>query len=221
MIIVEFKKTKDNGNIPSAGSSRAFAGAVLVAGIMMANPAKADSIELMAGNKSATMDMKASADVTKKLGVFIRARPSVDYTGAISSFALADLCINLAGGLDAVGEVQAFGGKAVPRAGAQFFVKKGDISLFTVATIGMDSQPYLESDTVVRFAPGLFKTVRLLTQFENLTDGDKGGNIFSAQRLRLGLELSGWGAGAALDLSEMGRKPDVAYNAGGFISKRF
>ena len=218
---MEFKKIGHKAKSGAPSAKTILAGAVLAASLMMAKPAKADSVEFMAGDKSATVDLKASADVTNKLNVFIRARPSADYSGAVSSFGLADLNIKLAGGLDAVGEVQAFGGKVIPRAGAQFFGKTGDISLFTAATIGLDSQPYIESDTVVRFTPGFFRTVRLLTQFENLTDCDKGGNIFSAQRLRLGLELNGWGAGAALDLSETGHKADIVWNTGGFISKRF
>ncbi len=219
VIFVELKITRDNGKIISTRLSRAFAGAVLAAGLMIAKPAKADNVELMAGDKSATVDLKASADITNKLNVLIRARPSIDYTGAISSFALLDLNIKLVGGLDVIWEVQAFGGKAVPRAGAQFFGKKGDLSLYAAATIGLDSQPYLESDTVVRFVPELRNDMRLLTQIEGLSDFDKGGNIFSAQRLRLGAEWRGWGAGPAADLSETGHK--FGWNAGGFISKRF
>jgi len=207
---------------------KALAGSVLAAGLMLASPkpARADSIELMAGNKNATLDLKASADITNRLGVFIRARPSVDYAGNLSSFGLADLTINLSGGLDAIGEVQLFGGRAVPRAGMQYFTKTGDFSLYTLATIGLDSRPYLESLAVLRCAPALYKTLRLLAQVENVTDVGASGHDFSTQRIRLGVEWKGWGAGAAADLTETGNSPKprdgtFGWNAGGFVSKRF
>lgn len=207
---------------------KALAGAVLAAGLMLASPkpARADSIELMAGNRSATLDLKASADLTNRLGVFIRARPSVDYAGKISSFGLADLTINLSGGLDAVGEVQLFGGKAVPRAGLQYFTKAGDFSLYALATIGLDSKPYVELVTLLRYTPALYKTLRLLAQVEGLTDAGSSGHDFSTQRMRLGVEWKGWGAGAAADLTETGNSPKArdgtfGWNAGGFVSNRF
>ena len=207
---------------------KALAGAVLAAGLMFASPkpARADSIELMAGNKNVTMDLKASADLTKKLGLFIRARPSVDYTGNISSFGLADLTINLSGGLDAVGEIQLLGRKAVPRAGMQYFTKTKDFSLYSLATIGLDSKPYLESVTALRYTPVLYKNLRLLAQTENVTDVSPGGHDFSTQRVRFGVEWKGWGVGAAADLTETGNNPKPSdgtfgWNVGGFISKRF
>jgi hypothetical protein len=207
---------------------KTLAGAALVAGLMLASPkpAKADSIELMAGNKSTTLDLKASADITNRLGVFIRARPSVDYAGAISSFGLADMVIRLSGGLDAVGEVQLFGGKAVPRAGLQYFTKAGDFSLYTIATIGLDDKPYLESVTLLRYTPALNKNLRLLAQVEGITDAGSNGHDFSTQRTRLGVELNGWGIGAAGDLTETGNNPrprdgTFGWNVGGFVSKRF
>ncbi len=205
---------------------RMLVGSILAAGMMLPKPARADSIELMAGNKSATIDLKASAEVAKRLGVFIRARPSVDYTGTISSFALADLTINLGGGLDAVGEVQAFGGKAVPRAGMQYFTKTGNLSVYALATMGLDKNPYVESLAILGYDPSLYKILKLFTQIEVLNDADAGGNVFSAQRMRLGVELKGWGAGAAADLTQTGHNPSFGdgtfgWNVGGFMSKRF
>jgi hypothetical protein len=207
---------------------KALTGAALVAGLMFASPkpARADTIELMAGNKNVTIDLKASADIAKRLGVFIRARPSVDYAGAISAFGLADLTINLSGGLDAVGEVQLLGGRAVPRTGMQYFAKTKDFSLYALATIGLDSKPYVESLMVLRYTPALSKTLRLLAQVENVTDVGSGGHDFSTQRMRLGVEWKGWGAGAAADLTEIGNSPKhrdgtFGWNAGGVIWKKF
>ena len=222
---MEFKTTT---NPVIKKPSRALAAAVLTAGLMLTGPkpAKADSVEVMAGHKSTVMDIKAAADITPKLSVFGRVRPSIDHHGTIESFGLADLCIKLHGGLDAVAEIQAFEGKAVPRAGLQYFINSGDISFFTAANIGMDAKPYLESDMELRFTPVLRGELRLLSQLENLSDLDADGNIFSTQRLRLGAGWKGWGAGAAADFIELGHAPEssdgtLTYNIGAFVSKRF
>jgi hypothetical protein len=206
----------------------AVAGAVLAAGLMLGTPkaANADSIELMAGNKNTTMDLKASASIAERLGVFIRARPSVDYSGEISTFGLMDLSVGLGGGLDAVGEVQAAGGSVVPRAGLQYFIRTGDFSLYALGTAGLDAAPCLEALVALRYAPMLRGSLRLLAAAEDVTDARPAGHIFSTQRIRLGLEWKGWGAGAAADLTETGNRPDYdegsfGYNAGGFLSKTF
>ncbi|MCI0503803.1 hypothetical protein L0Y65_03765 [Candidatus Micrarchaeota archaeon] len=203
-----------------------LAGAALTAGLMLAGQARADSIELMAGNRSATLDLKASATLSPRLGLFFRARPTVDYAGDFHAFGVGDLSINLAGGLDVVGEVQFVGGRAVPRAGLQFFTRRGDFSLYALATTGLDSAPYGEALIAIRYTPVLHQALRLLVQLENITDVSPAGHDFSTQRMRLGLERNGWGGGAACDLTEMGNRPSRAdgtlgWNIGGFVSKTF
>lgn len=236
MITKKLEKARQEQDAQKAGRARAavrkmgraIAATVLAAGLMLGipKPAQADSMELMAGNRAVVLDLKASADITKRLGVFVRARPSIDYDGNVAAFGLADLTLNLSGGLDAVGEVQLIGGRAVPRAGVQYFRKAGDFSLYALATIGLDSAPYLESLAVLRYNPELRKNLRLLAQIEDVTDANPGGHDFSVQRMRLGVEWRGWGIGAAADLTETGNSPKAAdgtfgYNAGGFISRRF
>ena len=202
---------------------------LLVSSLMIATPRTAraaDSIELMAGNKSATADIRASADITKKFGLFLRARPSIDYGGKISDFGLADLTLSLTDGLDAVAEVQMINGQLIPRAGLQYFAKTRDFSLYSLATIGLDANPYLESLTVLKYAPAIYKTLKLLVQIENITDAGLSGHEFSTQRIRLGVSKNGWGTGVAVDLTEFGNNPKPAdgtfgWNFGGFASKTF
>ncbi|MFH1785025.1 MAG: hypothetical protein ABH842_01220 [Candidatus Micrarchaeota archaeon] len=202
--------------------------AVLVSGLMLAapKPAQANSIEFMAGHKSAVVDIKASAKITDELGLFFRVRPSMDYTGTISSFGLADLSIKLTDGLDAVGEIQLIGGTPIPRAGLQHFIKAGDFSAYNLATIGLDSKPYLELLTALSYSPALSETIELLTKIENVSDLDASGHIWSTQRVRVGISLDGFGFGAAVDLTETGNHANSSddtfgWNLGGFVSKTF
>lgn len=217
---------KENGVIRAM--RRVVAGTVLASSIMLAaKPVRADSIELMAGQKSATVDMKASAELTKKAGVLIRARPSQDFsTGNITSFGLVDLTLNMAPCFDAVAEVQFSGGAAVPRAGAQNYTSVGDLSLYEIATVGLDNKPYVEILVTATYTPSLSDGLKLLIRIENINDFDKTGNNWSTQRGRLGVGISGWGIGTALDLTETGNHPktsdgSLGWNAGGFVSKNF
>jgi len=64
----------------------------------------------------------------------------------------------------------------------------------------------------------------VLAQAENITDVSRRGHDFSTQRIRLGVERNGWGAGAAADMTETGNSPkprDIGWNVGPFVSKKF
>ncbi|MDO8553869.1 MAG: hypothetical protein Q7S22_03625 [Candidatus Micrarchaeota archaeon] len=202
--------------------------ALLVAGLMLApKPAKADSLELASSTKSATIDIKASADLTKKLGVFIRARPSQDFkTGNINSFGLVDMTVNLRSNVDAVGELQFISGSTVPRAGVQGYTGLGDVNLYCITTVGLNTKPYVEVLTKLGYTPRISNNIKLLAQIEDVSDISRNGHLWSTQRLRLGLNLDTWGFGAATDLTEVGNKPKSAdgsfsYAPGAFVLKTF
>ncbi len=201
---------------------------LLIAGIMFTpKPAKADSIEFMAGNKNAVVDLKAGADITKKLGFFLRARPSQDFaTGNISPFGLTDLTVNVTSGFDTVGELQFIGGSAVPRVGMQAYTGLGDFGLYNLTTVGMDSKSYVEFLTSLNYLPVISSGLKLLARVEDVSDVSRDGHLWSTQRLRLGLTIKEWGFGTATDLTETGNKPKLAdgtfeRNFGGFVSKTF
>ncbi len=205
-----------------------FASAALVSSLLFATTktANASSVELMVGNKSATADLKESIDLTKKLGLFFRLRPTVDYCGKISAFGLADLILKLKSGLDAAAEVQFIEGVPVPRVGLQYFAKRGDFSFFTLDTAGLNNNPYFELLTTVNYNPNIYKALNLIVQVENITDLESTGNNGSTQRIRLGFTKQGWGIGPAIDLTETGNHPNLksgtfGWNAGGFVSGAF
>lgn len=208
-------------------TGRAIAGTLLVASLMLPSvKTHASSIELMAGHQSTTFDLKASAPLTEKLGMFIRARPSIDYNGDVSTFALADLTLNLTGSLDVVAEIQLLNGVPIPRAGLQYYFAEKDFSIYTLLTSGLDQAPYFESLVSLKYTPRLTDSLSLLLAVENVTDFTFSAHTFSTQRIRFGLSIDSWSIGPAVDLIEIGNSPNLqngtfGWNLGGFISREF
>ncbi len=197
-------------------------GAVLAAGLMLVpGTARADSIEAMAGNKKTTLDIKATAQLTEKVGLYGRLRPSVDYTGTLDTFGLMDLYINMFGPVDFVVEGQLAGGQLTPRGGLQYFGKAGDFSLYTLLTFGLGEAKDIEHLTVLAYNPKFSTVFGLLVRAENITNFGKVGNNYTLQRLRLGLTADKFRVGGAMDLLELGNAPNLGdgtfgWNAGGF-----
>ncbi len=197
-------------------------GAVLAAGLMLVpGTARADSIEVMAGNNKTTVDIKAAAQLTEKVGLFARLRPSVDYTGTLDTFGLMDLYINLFGPIDFVVEGQLAGGQLTPRGGLQYFGKFGDLAVYNLITFGLGAGKDVEVQTILTYTPKLNDTLGLLMKAENITNFGKEGNTYTLQRLRLGLTADRFGVGGAVDLLELGNDPRIGdgtlgYNVGGF-----
>jgi len=197
-------------------------GALLVAGLVLfPGTARADSIEVMAGNKKTTMDIKAGASLTDKVGLFTRLRPSTDYKGNMDTFGLMDLYINLFGPVDAVTEFQLAGGQVTPRGGLQYFGKLGDFSLYTMLTFGLGEAKDVEHLAVLAYNPKFNELFGLLVRAENLANFGKEGNNWTVQRLRLGLTADKFRVGGAVDLLELGNTPNLGdgtfgWNAGGF-----
>ncbi len=198
-----------------------IAGAVLVAGLMLPGRASADSIEVMAGHRKTTTDIKASAPVTDKIGLFGRLRPSTDYKGNMDTFGLMDLWIRLSGPVDFVTEFQAAGGSITPRGGLQYFGAFGDFSVYTLLTFGLGEAKDIEHLTVLAYNPKVSELVGFIARAENITNVTKDGNSYSLQRIRLGSTIGKFKVGGALDLLELGNSPKLGdgtfgWNAGGF-----
>jgi len=180
------------------------------------------SVEVMGGQANTTLDVKLSGEVAPRTGIFVRNRTTVDYNNQVSPFTLADLTFNIAGGLDAVAEVQmAPGMGAVPRLGVQYFKAFGDFSVYGLATGKARENPNAEMIVLLRYMPRLSERIKGFAQVEALSDIGRTGHEYSTQRIRLGLDISGYRLGAAADLVETGNKAAMSYNMGGFVSKNF
>lgn len=201
-------------------------GAAMIAALVGGTPqskAAEGSLEVMAGQVATTIDLKVSGQIAPKTGLFLRGITTADYDGDVSHFGLADVSYNIVDGLDAVAEVQlASGMGVVPRVGAQYFGKFGDVSIYTLATVKAMENPDGEFVVNLGYTPKLTEEVRLLTNLENLTSVGAEGHQFSTQKVRTGLTFQEkYQVGAGIDLTELGPKGELTYSAGGFVGLKF
>jgi len=200
------------------------AGVAIAASMMGGMPSVANaggSVEVMAGDKSTTLDTKVMTKVAPRTNLFLRGRTSVDYQGEVGYFGLADLSVNLVDGLDAVAEAQFIPGVGVvPRLGLGYFKKVDDFSVYGLATAGLNGEN-VDAEFVanLRYAPQLTDDLNLVLNLENVTNVGEQGHNFSVQRLRTGLEHDNYEFGLAADLTEAGG--EVTPNVGGYAAIKF
>ncbi len=179
------------------------------------------SVEVMAGDKSTTLDTKVMTNVAPRTNLFLRGRTSVDYQGKVGYFGLADLNVNLVDGLDAVAEAQFIPSVGViPRLGLGYFKKVDDFSVYSLATAGFNGEDVdAEFLANLRYKPQLTDDLDLVLNLENVTNVGEQGHNFSVQRLRTGLGHNNYEFGVAADLTEAGG--EVTPNVGGYAKLSF
>jgi hypothetical protein len=199
-------------------------GAAILGALMFGGRANAasGSVEIMAGDKSTTLDLKVAGELVPRLGIFARNRTTVDYDKQVSTFGLIDLSYNLVEGLDVVAEAQ-FSPQAgfVPRLGLQYFHQFGDLSTYFLSTVSLSENPDSENVASLQYKPKITEEMKLYSSLEALTNIGGEGHNFSVQRLRLGLDASGFQFGVAGDFLEIGNEAQVSCNVGGFVSGEF
>ena len=179
------------------------------------------SVEVMAGDKSTTLDTKVMTNVAPRTNLFLRGRTSVDYQGKVGYFGLADLNVNLVDGLDAVAEAQFIPSVGViPRLGLGYFKKVDDFSVYSLATAGFNGEDVdAEFLANLRYKPQLTDDLDLVLNLENVTNVGEQGHNFSVQRLRTGLGHNNYEFGVAADLTEAGGEDTP--NVGGYAKLSF
>lgn len=196
---------------------RTFIGLGLASALVCAAPSqsRAQSIELMAGNRSATLDLKVSAELAPRTNLFIRNRATISHDALVSEFGLVDLSYNLPCGLGAVAEAQLVpGAKAVPRLGMQYFRRSGDLSVYGLGTISLVGDPDGEILLNLRYTSRLTGKIKGVVDLENITNVGRSGHNFSTQRIRVGANLGKYELGLAADLSQS--KGSRSYNIGAY-----
>ena len=192
--------------------------------VCLALPQKADaggSAELMAGNRSATLDLKVGIELAPRLQFFTRQLPSVNYDNEVSHFGLISLGCNVWDGLNVLAQVQAIPGVGTaPRLGFEYFKQVGDFGLYGEAVSTVQESPQIELMANVGYRPQLTEDLRLVADLEAITLlSPERGHDYSTQRLRLGLGAGQFEFGPALNLEEVGGNVD--YNVGGSVKVNF
>ena len=175
----------------------------------------------MAGNRSATLDLKVGTELAPGLQFFTRQLASVNYDNEVSHFGLISLGYNVWDGLNVLAQAQAIPGVGVaPRAGFEYFKQVGDFGLYGEAVSIVQESPQIELLANVGYRSQLTEDLRLVANLEAVTLlSPERGHDYSTQRLRLGLGTGQFEFGPALNLEEVGG--NVGYNAGGSLKVNF
>jgi hypothetical protein len=184
--------------------------------------AQAVDVELMVGDKGKSIDTKVMGSLGNDFGYFGRTTISEDSDGNVKDFALADLSYNIGAGFSVLGEAQAatFMG-VVPRVGASYFGKFGDVSVLGITTVNVDNVKDISLVANLHYATGLTEDLTLHLNAENVSNLYDGENAISFQKLRAGVEIKGFELGLAADLTEVGKEVDLSTNIGGYLKKDF
>lgn len=184
------------------------------------SPVAHGAVELMVGQESGTLDAKVlvfDGDVS----VLSRNRITSDYDGEVGSFSVNSVAYSLGEGVSVFGEVDAAPGAGLmPRAGIQHFYAGDGLTLFNLVSVPVDGSFDVLHIGKVTYGAPLSDDLGLATSAETLTSLSEEGLGFATQRLRLGLDLSGYQIGAAADLTET-VAGDPSANVGGYVGTTF
>ena len=187
-------------------------------------PAAKGSVEVLAGDKSATLDSKLKVNLGSRFSLFFRSRTTVDYHNKSSYFGLLDVNVDCGYGIDVFVEGRVISGKeVVPRVGISYTGQLEDFGAALLLTAATTDKPDLEIHPIWSYRPRLNDKLRLVVRGEDITIFNKIGHNSSVQRLRTGIEVEGYQLGPGVDFKEVGQGRNLKfdYNVGGFVSKSF
>ena len=201
--------------------------AFLTGGLLIATPQVAEAstiaIELLAGNKKATIDMKVNGDLAKRLGFFARHRYAIDYENKASPFTQFNISYKTGKGLNPVLVTQITPEKGVDLRGAvEYMGKTGDFSIFSLVSTNLKN---IENLTNVAYSPKLSKDLKGFVEIEAInhigpeSDGKDGHRFIG--RARAGIEYKGFKGGFGVNAIKQKHSKKLGYNAGLFIRKSF
>ena len=207
-----------------ASFKKFISAAAVVACLALPQRADADasgSAELMAGNRSATLDLKVGTELAPGFQFFTRQLPSVNYDNEVSHFGLISLGYNVWDGLNVLAQAQAIPGVGfAPRAGLEYFKQVGDFGLYGEAVSTAQESPQIELLANVDYRPQLTEDLRLVANLEAVTLlSPERGHDYSTQKLRLGLGAAKFEFGPAVNVEEVAGNID--YNIGGSVKVNF
>lgn len=185
-------------------------------------PCSADSVEVMAGTKSSTLDTKILSKVSSKLDIFVRNRATINYNRSAAKFThftLADLIYKTGSDFEPILEFQAAQEIATrPRPGFQFSRQNGRTNYFILSTAEFKDKPNYELILSAAYRPKIDEKSNVLLQVETVTNAGPKFN-FSTQRIRIGKEQKNYSYGIAYDILQVPGKTQT--NLGLFYQNKF
>jgi hypothetical protein len=195
-------------------------------------------VEVFGGHKKTTFDVlffryfKNQQNENSKFLFFNRNRASLDYrqtsTTYLPAFGFTEaLSYNPSRlkGFAPVVVIQILSNGITPKAGMQYFHRKGEFTFFSWAVYETIKAPNVDLFVLTRFEPKLTEKWHLFTQLEliNTFPTVKENNFNFIQRVRVGLTFQQrWQSGLAGDFGENGRSVFMTtQNIGLFLRKEF
>lgn len=182
------------------------------------------SVELMPGTERIFADVQwlKPLGVEYQWTIFSRTRTTVDYEDENRDF-FSGLYLNYT-------SKSGFGGSVVGRlsttdagvdTGPHFFKQTKDITLFALASISLQSELSYSWFSILRYTPELSEKWKVYSSLELFSAFRKVGHAVSVQRIRLGLDRSGYQFGMAVNFRATGRPYSLRdTNPGLFIRKQ-
>lgn len=183
----------------------------------------AQSFEIMPGIKRLFIDAQylKFLDKDKSLSLFSRTRATSEYDGqATDLFTGAYLNYTTKSGV---------GGSLVGRissnnsgidAGIHFFKAKKSFMIFALTSINISDELLYSWFSILRYMPEVNKEWKLYSSLELFTAFGEIGHLSSVQRIRLGLDRTGYQFGFAINLNAS-RFAETDVNPGIFLRKQF
>lgn len=181
------------------------------------------SVELMAGNETATLDTKLLVPLAERFSFLNRNRVPIDYEGNVKpTFHIAKFSYNVLGNLGiTAGVMGSFIGGIDPQIGLEHLGKAGELQVYQLFLVSTQENPLLTSITNLAYRPHLAGELSLLLELENVSFFSGQSHVISLQRPRAGIGYKNLQAGLAADLTEISREWEFGYQLGGFARTNF
>lgn len=183
----------------------------------------AQSFELMPGTERVFIDAQYLEFfvASKRWSLFSRARATSEYTESNSNlFTGAYLNYTSASGIGATVLGRISSNSSGIDAGIHFFKARKSFMIFALASINVNDKLWYSWFSMMRYTPPLNQKLKLYSSLELFSAFGSIGHLASVQRIRLGIDLSKFQFGLAINLNES-RLNNFDSNPGLFLRKQF
>lgn len=175
------------------------------------------SVELIAGDKNTTLDVRLTEQLAPRLEFFTAHQVTVDYENNLGYYGLVSLGCNVIDGFNVLAQAEGSLETGVkPRFGAEYFKQIDDLSLYVEVASTIEKNPTTELFGIIGYRPKITDDLRFVINVENITLlSFKNGHDYSTQKFRIGLGAGKFEFGPAVNVEEFGGL--ILYNLGAAV----